>query len=99
MTGIIWYIDKEKGEERMHQLVDEYNSLGIQIERIKNTATSYQIHFQNEDYWQLAPALSSSKGLACNISLIQKGIPKEIMGKIILPCTKSKPYRAMGYYG
>ena len=98
MKGIIWYIDKNKGEERMKQLIGEYQFLNIDIDSIKNSKAQYKVQFKNNDFWQLIPALDSSRGNICNISLVQKEIPKNVINEIILPCTKSKPYRAIGYY-
>ena len=99
MKGIIWaYTSRKIGKMRLEVLVDEYKKLQIGIARSRINAQTLWIEFDNGDEWEVVLASDTARGRACNVSLIESCTPKDIVDEIILPCTKSYPYRAYNYY-
>lgn len=103
MKGIIWYINNDAGLYELDHIKNNYQRKGINFlqyktySRSKNNKDEYII-FENGDEWRTCYAGDSSRGAACNISLIESEIPKEIVDTIIKPCTKALPYRAFNFY-
>lgn len=99
MTGIIWYYtSKEVGKLRLEDLVEEYKKINIEVEQSWVNATSAAVIFKNGDRWEVVPANDRSRGRACNIALIEKCTPQDIVDTVILPCLKNYPFRAYNYY-
>ena len=95
MKGIIWYYtNKEIGLERLEQLIKDYQRIRIEVIH----RTKYEVEFDNGDIWYVAPSRGSSRGNTCNIGLIERGTPEDIIHTIVMPCIKSYPYRAYNYY-
>ena len=66
--------------------------------RTRISSSTASVEFDNDDYWSLAHATDSTRGLACNIGLIERGTPEKIIYEIIMPCIKNLPYRAYNYW-
>ena len=99
MTGIIWYKNREVGFDRFDKLIEEYSRLGVTPTKVKKSYFFAFVHFDNGDYWRVFSASDNNRGAACNVSLIEYDVDKELVDCIIKPCTKAFPYRAIGYYG
>lgn len=103
MTGIIWYDNKteygrKKAFERFEQLIEDYSKRNIMITKTKKSYFFAFVQFENGDYWRVFSTNENNRGAACNVSLIESDIPKEIIDTIIKPCTKALPYRAFNFY-
>lgn len=82
------------GLQRLEQLINEYRR--IRIEVIHRTQT--EVTFDNGDLWKVVPADDRSRGQACNVGLIERGTPEDVIHTRIMPCIKNYPYRAYNYY-
>lgn len=98
MKGIIWYIDKLAGQAECEKIIHNYQRKEIEIVKKITSGGNQQILFSNGDIWNVCYASDSARGSCCNISLIEKNIPKQIIETIIIPCTKALPYTAFKYY-
>ena len=100
MRGIIWYYtDREKGINKLEQLISNYKRLNIEPIRLINNYMEQEVIFSNEDFWKVcSSSKQSSRGQICNIALIEYDTPAEIVNTIIKPCIKSLPYTAYNYY-
>ena len=100
MTGVIWCNRIAQGNNMLIKIVSEYGRMGIlPIKYINGTKTAHSVRFENGDYWRVCSATSSSRGTACNVSYVARDISYDVFRSIILPCTKSMPYRAIQLYG
>ena len=97
MKGIIWYNYQKSGIIRLKNLIYEYEQMNISIVK-KNLSTNPFVVFSNGDIWKVVKANDNARGSCCNISLIEDGVEQQLIERIIMPATKSKPYRAIGYY-
>ena len=98
MKGIIWYEHRSAGIARFEQLLHEYDMAHIACTKCRNTSFEVSATFENGDTWRLAPASDHSRGQACNIGLIERSVPEDIVHEVIFPCIKGYPYRAYNYY-
>lgn len=99
MRGIIWYYTKrEVGMEKLEQLVSNYVRMGIKLIKLVNNKVISEAIFDNGDYWKVCSSYQNSRGQSCNIALIERNTPEEIINTIIKPCIKSLPYNAYNYY-
>lgn len=98
MRGIIWYEHRIVGLVRFEQLLHEYDKAHIACTKCRNTSYEVSATFENGDFWKLAPANNHSRGQSCNIGLIERSIPEDIVHEVIFPCIKDYPYRAYNYY-
>lgn len=100
MKGIIWrnYSNSQAAEILFEQIIMNYEFIGING---KTTKTKDFMRFEanNGDCWEVLSWHESFRGKKCNISYIEKGIPREIVNNIILPCTVAYPFRAVTYFG
>lgn len=95
MKGIVWYYTKkEVGLAKLENIIEEYRRMRINIIH----RTMDYVEFDNQDIWQICSVQDRSRGHACNISLIERGTPEDLINIIIKPCTKAFPYRAFNYY-
>ena len=98
MKGVIWYKTKQKGLMRLEKLIDDYDRINIYVQIMQNNMSGVHIRFSNNDVWIVAPATDCSRGIACNIALIDNDIEQDIINTIIMPTLKMKPYRAYNFY-
>ena len=100
MIGIVFGTTLDVAHDKLNLMSKEYESFWkINIEKVISYHNEYTIIFSNGDIWRCAEANSfSSRGRRCNIGLIDKNIPKEVVSSIILPCIINYPYGAVGYY-
>jgi hypothetical protein len=100
MKGVIWRksSESEAAEILFEQIIMNYDFMGIGGQTRK-TKDSMRFKADNGDYWEVLPARESFRGKKCNISYIERGIPRDIVYNIILPCTVAYPFRAVTYFG
>lgn len=98
MKGVIWYKTKEKGLLRLEELIDDYKQINIDVQRVQNNTSEIHIQFSNNDVWVTTPETNNSRGIACNVALIDNDIEQDIINTIIMPTLKMKPYRAYNFY-
>lgn len=97
--GIIWsYNNKEKANNKLNEIIENYAYIGIIATNIRRGNREYSVQFKNGDRWEVKNANDSSRGLKCNISLVDPETPMEIFNVIIRPCTIAKPFHAIGFY-
>ena len=98
MKAIVWY-DKylETAKGFIKTQIEKYKLMGIEG-RIVENKNFLCFYADNGDFWQTAPSRESSRGMKCNISYVEKSIPKEFINCVIKPCTVAYPYNAIAYY-
>ena len=101
MKGIVWYKNRDIGFEKMKQIMEGYERMGIGIQNsdLYQSRDQITVHYTNGDIWKCAPARESMKGNRANISLIERAIDKDILLNIIRPITSMPPYTACDFYG
>lgn len=99
MKGIIFYKDLyEKAFEKLEEIINNYKNLNYSIVQYRKSRLNTCVTFSNGDYWQIKIANERSRGLACNIAYIERGIEKSIIDTIIKPALKAKPYTAFNFW-
>lgn len=98
MKGIVWGLDRPTCSGRLDTLITEYELYWkIKPKRIKQSRCSYAVEFENGDIWEAVAAGNSSRGRKCNISLVDKRIPYDLL--LMIKCaTVCPPYSAITYY-
>lgn len=101
MKGIVWYKNRDIGFEKMRQIMEGYERMGIGIQNsdLYQSRDQITVHYTNGDIWKCIPATGNARGYRSNISIIERCIDKEIFCSIILPTTISYPYKAFDFYG
>ena len=99
MKGIIFYKDSdEKANEKLEEIIHNYELLNYSIIQYKKNRMNNMVEFSNGDFWQTKKANKNSRGCACNIAYIEKGIEKEIIDIIIIPSIKAMPYTGFNFW-
>ena len=100
MIGIIFGSTLDSARDKLDKMTIEYKRFWkVEVKKVISSKYEYTIIFSNGDMWRCAEANGfSSRGRRCNIALIDKNIPKEVVSSIILPCIINYPYGAIGYY-
>lgn len=98
MIGVVWYNSRVNGLKKIQAIQQEYERMKIKVD-IRITTSRVALYCENGDIWRMYPASDSARGIACNVSFIERGIDEEIIQSIIKPCTKAMPFRAFNYYG
>lgn len=98
MKAIVWY-DKylETAKEFIKTQIERYKLMGIEGQVI-DSKNSLRFYADNGDFWQTSPSRESSRGMKCNISYVERGVPEEFISRVIKPCTTAYPYNAITYY-
>lgn len=99
MKGIVWGLTTVDAIIKMEQIERNYEMYRIAnvLTRRKSNST-YELVYDNGDYWIACSAKESARGQKCNISYIDVRIDPEIIDRIIKPCTTSGPYQAFRYF-
>ena len=100
MKGIIWKAteDSDAAINLFEHLVSNYQLKGYSVEVLKGKHLT-KFTADNGDCWEIISARESFRGKKCNVSYIERGIPKETVRSLILPCTAAYPFRATTYFG
>ena len=98
MKGIVWYKNRSCGEEKINEIINRYDLMGIGIIKKINSKNNSLIIFGNGDTWRLMAVADNVIGQKCNISLIEQSIEKDFIDTIIKPCTIASPFTAYNYY-
>lgn len=97
MRGIVWYKNKNKGEEKFFEIINNYKRLNYKV-ILKKYSHQIIAYCNNGDFWRLLSVEEGGKGGRTNISLIEKDIKKEIINSIIKPCTILWPFSVIDFY-
>ena len=98
MKGIVWYKNRSRGEDKINEIINRYNLMGIEIIKKLNSKNNSLIIFENGDIWRLIAVADNVKAQRCNISLIEQNIEKNFINAIIKPYTTAWPFTAYNYY-
>lgn len=101
MKGIVWYKNRDIGFEKMRQIMEGYEKVGIGIQNsdLYQSRDQITVHYTNGDIWKCVPARENMRGNRANISLIERTIDKDILLNVIRPTTFMPPYAACDFYG
>ena len=99
MKGIIWGETTTRANEKLHQVMDEYENYKIaNLVSWKKFNNGTTIQYDNGDIWVALSVSENSRGRRCNISYIDVRINPDIIQQLIIPCTTAAPYRAIQYF-
>ena len=100
MRGIVWGSSFQIAKNKLKEIEEQYERLGYKplTKRNGNASNTYELVYDNGDYWIACSAKESARGHKCNISYIDVQIDPEIIDRIIKPCTTSGPYQAFRYF-
>ena len=98
MKGIVWGLNRPTCDGRLNKLITEYELFwNIKPKKIRQSQQTYEVEFENGDIWMAVVITESARGRKCNISLVDKRIPYELI-PIIKSCTICHPFNAISYY-
>ena len=85
IKGVVWSCDRAgDGIRQLKCVRDEYIWNGINpVREIYSRSNSF-IEFENGDYWRVAPANESSRGIRANYALIDARVSEEVLRFVIL---------------
>ena len=98
MRGIVWGYTFRDGVNKLKEIEENYNRIGIKSDNKRKTKNNYSIIFSNGDNWQVARYSESSRGLKANISYVDIRIDLEFVNTIIKYSTYLPPYNAIRYF-
>lgn len=98
MIGIVWYNKLLDGQEKLKQIVQDYEKINVNTIQYILGSNNNKVSFDNGDTWYACPAKENQRGHRCNISYIDRTIDPEIIANVIKPITKMPPYAAFKYY-
>lgn len=85
MKGVIWTCDRGRdGIKQLQYIRDRYLWAGISIIREVYTRDNAWVEFSNGDYWRVASACESSRGIRSNIALIDARASDEFVRTVIM---------------
>lgn len=100
IRGVIWKASphSKAAEELFDQLIDNYRLKGHTVKVFKS---KYSMRFSvdNGDFWEAVSAHESFRAKRCNISYIERGVPRDFVNDVIVHCTTAYPFRAITYFG
>lgn len=73
-----------------------YRTANVLTRRKSNS--TYELVYDNGDYWIACGVRESARGHRCNISYVDARIDSEFIDCIIKPCTIAGPYQAFHYF-
>ena len=98
MKGIVWGLNRPTCDGRLNKLITEYELFwNIKPKKIRQSQQTYEVEFENGDFWIAVVIAESARGRKCNISLVDERIPYELI-PIIKSCTICPPFNAISYY-
>lgn len=98
MKGCIWGYTLESSIEKLKEIEERYNQIGIQSKRKVKSINNNFIEFSNGDIWKAVCCLESHRGQRVNISYVDRRIDSLFINTIIDHCTTAMPYNAIRYY-
>lgn len=98
MIGIVWSDKLEDGQNKLEEIIHNYNQCRIEIKEYRKGRNDSRVAFSNGDTWYACKACENIRGRRCNISYIDRTISDEIIEHIIKPATHLSPYIAYKYY-
>lgn len=100
MRGLVFGATLDVARDKLNRISTEYERFwNVEIERIISSRYEYTMIFSNGDVWRCVKAdKTHCRGRKCNIALVDRTIPREVVETIIRPCVVRDPYGALGYY-
>lgn len=98
MKGLVWGHTFGIAIDKLHQIEENYNYIGIQSVKRRETRSDYSIEFDNGDYWRAVNAVDSKRACKANISYVDAQIDPDFVETIIRPSTHLPPYNAIRYF-
>lgn len=99
MTGIIFSNKTiQPGVEQLFKMFEYWEKSGDVITKKFSTSDNISIELNHKDLWKVVVPNEKVRGLRCNIALIDKNIPQEIVERIIMPMATNPIWSAIGYY-
>ena len=98
MRGLVWGQTFSDGRNKLEEIEQNYNHIGIKTAKKINTLNSCLIEFDNGDMWRVARYSESSIGLRANISYVDIRIDPKFVETIIRYSTYLPPYNAIHYF-
>ena len=99
MKGLIWGSTIISAKEKLAEIENRYELMGIPVISKRENAHDIQIIFKNGDIWKAIQAYESARGHRVNISYVDRKIDPEFVDVIIRHCTTALPYNSITYYG
>lgn len=85
MTGIIYALDRLKGERKLKEMVGDAALKGNRhIRYVRNKSHSF-VEFDNGDVWRVFGPDLSARGYKWDFCFIDAAIEKEIVDEVIIP--------------
>lgn len=99
MVGMIYGSTLKRAKAKLDEMIKYWVSCDQTINYIVNTYTSYKVNLANGEVW-FAVSINGeqARGFLCNVALIDRKIPLNIIDEQIKPIVKAQPYTAIGYY-
>lgn len=100
IRGVIWKAtqNSEAAEALFDQLIDNYHLKGHTTKVFKSKA-SMRFTVDNGDFWEVVGASESMRAKRCNISYIERGVPRDFVRDVIMHCTTALPFITITYFG
>lgn len=100
MKGIVWGLSFKTASEKLTDIKNNYEQMGILIE---NEIKSNQIHrivFINGDTWNAKSIHIGAPGSRANVVYIERGIMKDpALHSMARCCLMERPWSAYRYFG
>ena len=98
MKGIIYGKTFKSAEQKMSDVLDEYERAKIPVATLQHSHCQETVIFENGDYWLAIGASDNCRGKACNIAYIDKDIDSNIISYVIMPTIKAAPFQGWKFY-
>lgn len=98
MTGIIYGNTIQAAEQKLDTMIEEWVRQHIKIKCLLRSPSGSKIMLSNNECWYTKLTNEFCRGFRCNVALIDKNIPQEIIEQVIMPCVTNRPWTAVGYY-
>lgn len=99
MIGVIFSNkDLTSGLNQLSKMISYWEYSSNIITRKNVTSYGVTIELNHKDIWRVIVPNDNVRGLRCNVALIDKNIPQEIVKTIIAPMATNPVWNAIGYY-
>ncbi len=98
MRGLVWGFTFSDGRNKLEEIEQNYNYIGIKTIRKINSKNNCLVEFDNGDMWRVARYSESSRGLRANISYVDIRIDPEFVMTVVKHSTYLPPYNAIHYF-
>lgn len=98
MTGIIYGNTKQVIEQKLDDMIKIWVNQDVKIKYLSRTSHGDKVTLDNGECWFTKITDDSCRGFRCNVALIDKNIPQEVIEQVVMPCVTAYPWTAVGYY-